>query len=65
MSDFVLNEVTPREQTIGLGAFLVAVLIVAALVVAAIKLSSSLPSADTQPPLIQFDNPASLSGFTA
>jgi len=64
MSDFTLHGISPRQQTIGLGAFLVAVLIVAALVVAAVKLSSGIP-AEAHPALIDFDNPASLSGFTA
>jgi len=64
MSDFALNQVSPRQHTIGLGAVLVALLIVAALVVAAIKISSNAQAAEL-PSLIDFENPASLSGFTA
>ncbi|MDY0870873.1 hypothetical protein [Dongia rigui] len=64
MSDFVLKEISPRQHTVGLGAVLVALLIVAALVVTAIKISSNAQAAGL-PPLIDFDNPASLSAFTA
>jgi hypothetical protein len=64
MSDFALNQVSPRQHTIGLGAVLVALLIVAALVVTAIKITSD-ANATERPSLIEFDNPASLSGFTA
>lgn len=64
MTDFTLNEISPRQQTIGLGAVLVALLIVAALVVTAIKITGDAQSRDL-PSLIEFDNPASLSGFTA
>ncbi|MBI2254571.1 MAG: hypothetical protein HYU58_08135 [Proteobacteria bacterium] len=64
MSDFALNQISPRQQTIGLGAFLVAVLIVAALVLTAVKVAGDVRSRDL-PSLIEFENPASLSGFTA
>lgn len=64
MSDFALKEVSPRQQTVGLGAVVVALLIVAALVLTAVKITGDAQFQD-QPPLIEFDNPASLSGFTA
>jgi hypothetical protein len=64
MSDFALNQVSPRQHTVGLGAVLVALLIVAALVVTAIKISSDARATDLKP-LIDFENPASHAGFTA
>lgn len=64
MSDFALKEISPRQETVGLGAVLVALLIVAALVFTAIKIAGD-AHAEVQPSLIDFENPASLSGFTA
>lgn len=51
-----------RSQTIGIGAFLVALLIVAALVLTAVKLAS-MPHEGLS--LIPLDHPAAWSGFTA
>jgi uncharacterized membrane protein len=64
MSDFALNQISPRQHTLGFGAVVVALLIVAALVLTAVKISSDVRNED-QPSLIDFENPASLSGFTA
>jgi hypothetical protein len=63
MTDFTLPEITPRQQTVGLGASIAAALIVAAIVLTALKVSGELPS--DRPSLIPLDQPAAWSGFIA
>lgn len=63
MTDFTYHGITPRQQTIGLGATIAAALIVAALVLTAIKVSGDLST--DRPSLIPLDQPAAWSGFTA
>lgn len=64
---FAANRANPRANpaasTIGVGAFIVAMLIVAALVLTAIKLSAG--PHEYLPSLIPMDQPALHSGFTA
>ncbi|WP_374385046.1 hypothetical protein [Dongia sp.] len=62
MSDFTLQQLTPRQHEVGLGPSIAAALIVAAIVLTALKLSTDTPQG--QPLLIPQDA-AAWSGFTA
>lgn len=62
MSDFALQQISPRQQEVGLGASIAAVLIVAAIALTAIKLSTE--ASENRPLLIPQDA-AAWSSFTA